>query len=102
MNWTVTIATRAQKPIGRLPEEIKKNLVSVPWRACFSYADEQLPSISLAGAREKEGLTQREVSRLTGIPQRRISEMENGKRPIEKETAKRLGKALNISYEVFL
>ncbi len=75
---------------------------SVPWQACFSYADEQLPSISLAGAREKEGLTQRELSRLTGIPQRRISEMENGKRPIQKETAKKLGKTLNISYKVFL
>ena len=75
---------------------------SVPWQVCFSYADEQLPSISLAGAREKEGLTQRELSRLTGIPQRRISEMENGRRPIKKETAKKLGKTLNISYKVFL
>ncbi len=31
-----------------------------------------------------------------------ISEMENGKRTIGKEMAKRLGKALNISYKVFL
>ncbi|MBA3027402.1 MAG: hypothetical protein FP814_08835 [Desulfobacterium sp.] len=28
--------------------------------------------------------------------------MENGKRPIGKEMAKRFGKALNISYKVFL
>jgi len=28
--------------------------------------------------------------------------MENGKRPIGKEMAKKLGKALNISYKVFL
>jgi hypothetical protein len=34
--------------------------------------------------------------------QRHISGMENGKRPVGKETAKRLGKALNISYKVFL
>jgi plasmid maintenance system antidote protein VapI len=39
---------------------------------------------------------------MTGIPQRHISEMENGKRPIGKEMAKKLGKALNISYKVFL
>ena len=29
-------------------------------------------------------------------------EMENGKRPIGKETAKKLAKALNIDYRVFL
>jgi plasmid maintenance system antidote protein VapI len=47
-------------------------------------------------------LTQIALSKLTGIPQRHISEMENGKRPIGKEMAKRLGKALNIGCKVFL
>lgn len=73
-----------------------------PWRASFPYTDEQLPGISLAGARTKEGLTQRALSERTNIPQRHISEMENGKRPIGKEMAKKLGKALNLSYKVFL
>jgi len=54
------------------------------------------------GARQKEGLTQKQAADLTGIPQRHISEMENGKRTIGKERAKILGKALNISYKVFL
>jgi len=75
---------------------------SVAWRECFPYSDDQLPGITLAGARGKEGLTQRELAELTGIPQRHISEMENGKRPIGKEVAKKLGKALNISYKAFL
>jgi DNA-binding XRE family transcriptional regulator len=75
---------------------------TVPWRECFPYTDEQLPGVSLAGARGKEGITQRELSKMTGIPQRHISEMENGKRPIGKEMAKKLGKALNIWYKVFL
>lgn len=75
---------------------------SVPWRECFPYSDDQLPGIVLAGARGKEGLTQRELAELTGIPQRHISEMENGKRTIGKEVAKKLGKALNISYKAFL
>jgi len=75
---------------------------TVPWRDCFPYTDEQLPGTSLAGARGKEGVTQRELSKMTGIPQRHISEMENGKRTIGKETAKKLGKVLNISYKVFL
>jgi len=75
---------------------------SVPWRESFPYTDEQLPGITLAGARGKEGLTQRELAALTGIPQRHLSEMENGKRPIGKEAARKLGKALNISYKAFL
>jgi Helix-turn-helix len=42
---------------------------------------------TLAGARGKEGLSQRQLAALTGIPQRHISEMENGKRPIGKANA---------------
>ena len=76
---------------------------SVPWREAYpEYSEEQLIGKALAGARCREGLTQIQLSELTGIPQRHISEMENGKRPIGKEMAKRLGKALNISYKVFL
>ena len=47
-------------------------------------------------------MTQVGLSEITGIPQRHTSERENAKRPIGKEMAKRLGKALNISYNVFL
>ncbi len=76
---------------------------SVPWLEAFpEYKDEDLPSVCLRGSRYKEGLTQRQLSDITGIPQRHISEMENGKRSIGKEMAKRLGKALNIGYRVFL
>jgi len=55
----------------------------------------------LAGAIGKEGLAQKQFSEFTGVPQRNISEMENDKRPIGKEIAKKLGKALNIGYKVF-
>lgn len=76
---------------------------TVPWRDAYpEYSEEELTGKALAGVRYREGLTQVQLSELTGIPQRHISEMENGKRPIGKETAKRLGKALNISYKVFL
>ncbi|OQY59199.1 MAG: hypothetical protein B6245_07935 [Desulfobacteraceae bacterium 4572_88] len=47
-------------------------------------------------------MTQKELSRLTGIPQGHISKMENGKRAIGVKTAKQLAKVLNISYKVFL
>src|SRR3989339_2181330 len=76
---------------------------SVPWREAYpEYTDEDLPGVCLRGSRYREGLTQKQLADMTGIPQRHISEMENGKRPIGKEMAKRLGKALNIGYKEFL
>ena len=76
---------------------------SVPWREAYpEYSEEQLIGKALAGFRYREGLTQTQLSQMTGIPQRHLSEMENGKRPIGKEMAKRLGKALNVGYKVFL
>lgn len=77
---------------------------SVPFREAFleDYEEDELPGLALAGARYKEDLTQKQLSELTGIPQGHISQMENGKRPIGKTIAKKLGKALNISYKVFL
>ena len=43
---------------------------------------------TLAGARGKEGLSQRQLAALTGIPQRHISEMENDKFPSAKRMPK--------------
>ena len=76
---------------------------SVPWREAFpEYSDEDMLGVCLRGARHREGLTQGQLADKIGIPQRHISEMENGKRPIGKAMARRLGKALNIGYRVFL
>ena len=59
--------------------------------------------MALKGARSREGLTQRQLSEVTGMPQRHISEMETGKRQIGKERAKKLAEALHVSdYRVFL
>lgn len=58
--------------------------------------------VSIRGGRGKEGLTQKQLAELTGIAQHHISEMENGKRPIGKETARKLAAALHIDYRVFL
>ncbi len=76
---------------------------SVPWRQAFPGLDETNEAGQcLAGARYREELTQRELSEKTGIPQRHISEMENGKRPIGKKTARKLGEILDVDYRVFL
>ena len=76
---------------------------SIPAMELFEdFEEETLPAVALLGARTKEGITQKELSKLTGIPQRHISEMENHKRSIGTKRAKILGEALNISYRVFL
>ena len=59
-------------------------------------------AVYLRGIRTRENLSQTRLAELTGIPQRHISEMENGKRPIGKERAKLLAEALNADYRAFL
>jgi transcriptional regulator with XRE-family HTH domain len=41
------------------------------------------------------------VAKLSGIPRRHISEMENGRRSIGKQIAKRLAHALNLVVSFF-
>ncbi|PXF58580.1 MAG: XRE family transcriptional regulator [Deltaproteobacteria bacterium] len=52
--------------------------------------------------RHREGLAQRKLAELTGIPQRHISEMENNKRTIGKKNAELFAKVLSVDYSVFL
>jgi len=76
---------------------------SLPWDECFpDFTQEKRPGIILRAARGREGLTQKELARLTGIPQHHISEMENGKRSIGKDRARKLGNALNTDYRLLL
>lgn len=76
---------------------------TVTWEEVFpEYEEHEIPGVIIAGARGREGLTQKELSQITGIPQGNISDMERGKRKIGVTIAKKLGKALNVSYKVFL
>ena len=59
-------------------------------------------AIHLKGLRYREGLTQAQLSEMTGIPQRHISEMENSKRPIGKAAAHKLSEVLGTDYRLFL
>lgn len=93
---TDTIEIKFMGPIANMAKAIETlkplgfvdTSESVPWREAYPECSEaQLIGKALAGARDREGLTQIQLSELTGIPQRHISEMENGKRPIGKEMA---------------
>ncbi len=59
-------------------------------------------SLYLKGIRYREGITQEQLSRVTGMHRRHISEMENGKRPIGKESAKKIAAVLKCDYRRFL
>ena len=97
----VVNAQAAREALAQLGFEEARD--TVPWRTCFpAWSDAQLPGIALAGARHKEGLTQVQLARLTGIPQRHISEMEHGKRSIGKERAKKLAGVLKVNYHILL
>ena len=90
-------ADEAQKVLASLGAEDVKD--SVAWEEVFP---EFNPSVALRGARNREGLTQTELADQIGIKQIHISQMENNKRPIGKEMAKRFAKVLNLDYRVFL
>jgi hypothetical protein len=66
------------------------------------FPGESKPGVCLRSARNTRDFTQKQLSELTGIPQRHISEMEHGKRTIGRERAKILAKALDVDYRVFL
>jgi len=57
------------------------------------------PGRSLRAYRYREELNQSELAKKSGIPQANISAMENGKRPIGLNIAKRLAEILNCNYK---
>jgi DNA-binding XRE family transcriptional regulator len=60
------------------------------------------PGSAIRGLRLREGLTQEQLAGRLGIKRNNLSEMENGKRPIGKNMAKRLAEILHTNYKVFL
>lgn len=75
----------------------------IPWREAFpEVTTEEAPAVCLRAMRRREGLTQKALAERSGIPQAHISLMERGKATIGITRAKRLGKALNTGYKMFL
>ena len=84
-------------------KQIKQEEQLIPWREAFpEYKDHEIPGIILSGAIEKEGVTRHELSIMTGINLYDIIDMEQGKKEIDLESAKKFGEALNVGYRVFL
>jgi DNA-binding XRE family transcriptional regulator len=60
------------------------------------------PGLLLKGLRHREGLSQIEFSKALNISQTNLSAMENGRRTIGKELAKRIAEKFNVDYRYFL
>ena len=93
-------AVNLLREMGFVPVEATDH--DAPWQTAFPGLEKNAAGVYLAGARHREGLTQHQLAERCGLPQRHISEMENGKRPIGKENAKRLAAALHVDYRVLL
>jgi DNA-binding XRE family transcriptional regulator len=92
--------------IRKYADDLMKQTIveSIPWRDSFNrhLPDASISAICLQSARTTKGLTQKQLADLADIPQRHISEMENGKRNIGKERAARLAQVLDVDYRLLL
>ena len=88
------------------PTERKNSRASrnVNWRHSFRkrISKHSESGVILRGCRFKKEISQRDLAKKIGISQHHISEMENGKRPIGKEMAKRFAEFFKIDYRMFL
>lgn len=71
---------------------------SIPWEdlAKNRIAKYKKSGLALRGARYREGFSQKELAKRTGVSQENISKMENGQRVIGEKAAKKLDKALRM------
>jgi len=63
---------------------------------------ESRPGKVLRGARGLREMTQAQIAKIVGIRPAHISDMENSRRPISKEMARKLGQVLDFPYKAFL
>ncbi len=89
------ILSLTQKKSG---EEIKDDKVY----PIEQFMDEITPGRALLGLRYREDLTQKQFAEKLGIKQSHVSEMENNRRPISLQMAKKISKIFGVGYKVFL
>jgi len=75
---------------------------SRPWREFSPYTDEERPGVNIQGARHREGLTQKRLAALAGLPLRRLSALENNKAQATLEEARKIAKTTKHPAWLFL
>jgi len=112
---TITIRGLAPKPeIYTFPKKIGRELISyieakynddsVSSHVVFQELKDDIkrPATILRGLRHREKLTQKKLADMLFIRQHHLSEMENGKRQIGKEMAKKLADIFATNWKMFL
>ena len=85
-------------------EKYGESEASIPWEelAKGRIAKYKKSGLALRGARYRDGLSQKELAKRTGISQENISKMENGQRAIGEKVAKKLARALKLNVRLLL
>jgi DNA-binding XRE family transcriptional regulator len=96
------VINRLRKYAIRVGAGIIEVAESIPASEISPELDSNPSGLYLRGIRVREEMTQEGLSKITGITRSNISAMEHGKRPIGKETAKKLAAVLNCDYRRFL
>ena len=98
----VRTKTRRIKRSSHRKAKIKER--SIPWREVYKEEIRKYTEggLMLRGSRQKAEVTQEELAEAIGISQHHISEMENGKRPIGKEMARKFAAYFDTDYRIFL
>ena len=81
-----------------------KDNKNIPANELFTDFQQEFTSAGalLKGIRARENLTQVDFATRIGATQANLSKMENGKRPIGKKMAKRIGDEFGVNYRYFL
>ena len=77
---------------------------SIDWREVAKDSFEKYGEAGtyIRGARYREGLSQKKLAELSGVSQENISRIENGKRAVGEQVAKKLARPLQINYKMLL
>jgi DNA-binding XRE family transcriptional regulator len=82
--------------------ESRKEAPEKEWYTIEELFPQSAPGRALRAYRNREDMTQKQTAEAAGISVQNLSHMENGRRPIGKEMAKRLAKVLNTDWRLLL
>ncbi len=101
---TFNLPVSLSREVESFIKKAERGIKSIPAAKVFpELADDILrPAAVLRGSRNKEDMTQKELADQLGIRQSHLSEMENGKRSIGKNMAKKLAGIFDADYRIFL
>lgn len=104
-----SIYIRNGRELYAIPKSIaKKYLIkdgnSIPASVVFKNINQESgeAGVLLKGLRARENMTQVKFAKLIGVTQANLSKMEQGKRAIGKNIAKRIAEVFEVNYRYFL